>query len=225
MPRLSFFKKLFESKCSRGTGSEFPVNKHLDPPTLSKFKTSTRARYSTLKAAFRTSGAKIPGHVREDVSEDEMDISQCLPAVDDIGSNLGLNFDQQDPEDDQSPSTPEEAGKVGPSSIDNADVASRIVPQADGHISGNIHPVIIDPDLRDSPRVAPQAQPSSSLPFHGTRRAWVVTVPRPPSLEKLWKMETRRMPRIVPRRICCLQTSSSIHQAPSPPVVALAAPC
>lgn len=94
MARLSIFKKLFEPKSSSSFANETSTSNNPTRPSFSKLKTSSRLRYHILRAAFRTR-TTLPDSTDDDAPTNGLGFSQCLPAIDGIGTGLQLDFDHQ----------------------------------------------------------------------------------------------------------------------------------
>jgi hypothetical protein len=141
MPHTSFLKKLFKSKASSARASESSNNKKSSLHGLSALKTSTKARCHALRNAFRSASKSSPGFIGECYSTDDVDISRCLPAVDAIGTDLQLNFDQkEDYEGSTHLASTEEDSQAAPAEANNVEEPGLLVPVAQCQRHEHIQP-------------------------------------------------------------------------------------
>lgn len=95
MPRLPLFKEFFKGKTTLTLTNECLTHKKSGISSLSKFKLATRTRYRTVSTAFHNKTTSTES-TNEDVTTNNFDLPRCLPTVDNIGTSLELNFDQQE---------------------------------------------------------------------------------------------------------------------------------
>lgn len=113
MPRTFFSTKLFKKKSSHEPSLASSANKQSALPSFQKLKESCRTRVHTLKASLRSRTA-TPQLGGKDDAASELDISQCLPLVDDIGADLGLTFSHHELRQASTlSSSPSEGSQVG----------------------------------------------------------------------------------------------------------------
>jgi hypothetical protein len=95
MPHTSWIKRVFKQKSSLVPSTKSSTENQSAVSSLQKVKFSSRSRFHSLKANFKTRTA-APQAVVEESAIDDIDLSQCLPVVDDIGADLGLTFSHHD---------------------------------------------------------------------------------------------------------------------------------
>lgn len=214
MPRLPFFLKLFRSKPLSDSVDDSQAPKQtLTLPRLSKFKTSTKIQYQTLSAAFHTNAASSD-YIDEDFSTDNIDFSQCLPAVDSVGTDLGLDFDHQHVWQASSPpSVVEDDGQavsstttslndmglmMSPTQYRPHDHGQRPTSQIEYNRIGIRSSIYITSETQDVAKVHLQPRPSFVNTSYGTTISSIIAVPESPLISHKPAKPNKTLPREEP---------------------------